>query len=60
MAIYKFPDSEPSLVLPNQSTLVCRLLENRGHDRGSAIDFLTPDYETALHDPMLLNHMPQQ
>lgn len=55
MAIFHFPDKEPTAVLPNASQLTNRLLEMRGVTSAGAESFLKPDYESELHDPLLLN-----
>lgn len=56
MPTYKFPDTEVTKVLEEKSSLINRLLENRGvTDKDAAETFLSPNYETQLHDPELLN-----
>ncbi len=55
MAIYTFPDREPTTVAPHLSPLINRLLDNRGVTANDAPDFLHPDYENGLHDPRLLH-----
>lgn len=55
MATYCFPDADVPIIAPGHSSLVNRLLHNRGvEDAGS---FLAPNYETQLHDSFLLNDM---
>ena len=59
MTHYSFPD--PSANLPQlvntHSALVNQLLHARGIDADEAKTFLAPDYDTQLHDPLLLNDM---
>ena len=55
MAIYTFPDREPTTVAPHLSPLINRLLDNRGVTANDAPDFLHPDYENGLHNPRLLH-----
>lgn len=55
MVTYRYPDSDVPTIAPNHSPLVNRLLHTRGVED---IDvFLAPNYETQLHDPMLLHDM---
>lgn len=56
MATYRFPDSEPKMILSEASPLLNRLLET--HNIASAEEariFLEPNYATQLHDPNLLH-----
>ena len=56
MAKYRFPNTEAKNILKSHSSLINRLLANRGIKKASeAEDFLLPNYETQLHDPRLLN-----
>ncbi len=56
MTNYKFPDTEAKTILEGRSSLINRLLENRGLTKSDVAEsFLAPDYETELHDPKLLN-----
>ncbi len=55
MVTYRFPDADVPTIAPNHSPLVNRLLHNRGIEDADV--FLAPDYETQLHDPMLLHDM---
>lgn len=55
MATFRFPQLSPKIILPNASTLVNRLLENRNISKVDADAFLVPNYENDLHDPRLLN-----
>lgn len=58
MATYRFPDSEPKIILPDASVLLNRLFET--HNINSAVEaraFLEPNYETQLHNPTLLHDM---
>ncbi len=55
MATYRFPEGEISTIAPAHSTLVNRLLTLRNIEDADA--FLAPNYETQLHDPMLLHDM---
>ena len=56
MATYRFPESETEIILEQHPPLVNRLLKNRGlSETAEAEAFLSPDYETQLHDPKLLN-----
>lgn len=57
MATYRFPVADPHIVLPEASTLINRLLENRNISSLEVNSFLTPDYESGLHDPWLLHDM---
>lgn len=58
MATYLFPDTDTPVILPNQSMLTNRLLANRGVvDAERANEFLSPNYESDLHSPLLLNDM---
>lgn len=54
MATYRFPEKEPETILPNVSPLINRLLEQRNL-KDDAADFMQPNYDEHLHDPMLLN-----
>ncbi len=55
MVTYRFPDADVPMTAPNHSPLVNRLLHARGV---TDVDvFLAPNYETQLHDPMLLHDM---
>ncbi len=56
MANYKFPDTEAKQIIEKRSSLINRLLENRGLvDAAEAAIFLSPNYDTQLHDPKLLH-----
>jgi single-stranded-DNA-specific exonuclease len=56
MVTYRFPDSETTTVLRDQSPLINRLLMNRGiTDEAAAVAFLAPSYDEQLHDPILLH-----
>lgn len=58
MASYQFPDSQtPPVILANHvSPLINQLLAKRGIANAAAAEvFLSPDYETQLHDPLLLH-----
>ncbi|MEK7462504.1 MAG: single-stranded-DNA-specific exonuclease RecJ [Patescibacteria group bacterium] len=55
MVTYRFLDSKVPTLAPSHSPLVNRLLHLRGVEEAAA--FLDPDYETQLHDPMLLHDM---
>ncbi len=58
MATYTFPDAPAPTILSNQSALINRLLHNRSvSTEEAALDFLSPNYETKLHDPMLMHDM---
>ncbi len=54
MATFRFPEADPIVVVPEASTLINRLLENRAVSKEEAEAFMQPDYD-ALHDPLLLN-----
>ncbi len=56
MATYRFPEGEISTIAPGHSPLINRLLTLRNIEDVAA--FLAPNYETQLHDPMLLHNMP--
>jgi single-stranded-DNA-specific exonuclease len=56
MAAYRFPEGEIRTVAPAHSALVNRLLTLRNIE--NVEDFLSPNYETQLHDPLLLHDMP--
>ncbi len=56
MRTYRFPEGEVKTIAPSQSPLVNRLLALRNVEDVEA--FLAPNYETQLHDPMLLHDMP--
>ncbi len=58
MARYVFPDTKTSQISPNASPLVNRLLANREVSPEEVHSFLSPDYDTELHDPFLLSDMP--
>ena len=56
MTTYKFPETDVERVLEDQSALINRLLYNRGFTtKAEAAAFVTPNYETQLHDPALLH-----
>lgn len=55
MTNYRYPSGETNIVAPNNSALVNRLLTVRGVEEVEP--FLSPNYETQLHDPMLLHDM---
>lgn len=55
MPAFRFPEKEPTVALPEASRIVNRLLENRNITSETAEAFLAPQYDTGLHDPMLLN-----
>lgn len=56
MADYKFPETEVKKILEDKSSLINRLLQNRGlSDAEDAKTFITPNYEEQMHDPKLLN-----
>lgn len=55
MANYQFPQSETKIVAPQHSVLINQLLTLRNVEDVDA--FLLPNYETQLHDPMLLHDM---
>jgi len=58
MTTYRFPEQPPQTVLTDASPLINRLLAGRNIlsvDEAQA--FLNPNYDTQLHDPMLLNDM---
>lgn len=55
MATYRYPSKETSIIAPQVSPLLNRLLSAR-----NVVDvdvFLEPNYETQLHDPFLLHDM---
>lgn len=58
MSAYIFPDpaKETPTIVEGVSPLINRLLVARGIlDIATAKEFLAPDYDTQLHDPLLLN-----
>lgn len=57
MSTYLWPKDEPNLLidLPGISPLQAALLHNRGVKPGEVADFIAPDYNKHLHDPMLLH-----
>jgi single-stranded-DNA-specific exonuclease len=56
MAKYRFPKTAAKIVIEKHSPLVNRLLTNRGLKKAAeAEEFLSPNYETGLHDPRLLH-----
>lgn len=55
MATYRFSDSDTPIVSSVHSPLVNRLLSHRAVEDVAA--FLTPHYETQLHDPQQLHDM---
>ena len=55
MTTYRFPEKETAIIAPAASPLINRLLSLRNINNADA--FLTPDYETQLHDPFLLHDM---
>ena len=55
MSTYRYPSGEISAIAPTQSLLVNRLLTQRNVE--DVDDFLSPNYETQLHDPFLLHDM---
>mgnify|MGYP000689749591 CR=1 FL=1 len=58
MATYNFPEAPAPTILSNQSALINRLLHNRSvTSEQDALDFLSPDYDTKLHDPALMHDM---
>lgn len=59
MSSYRWPNDEvsPLIDLPDISPLQAALLHNRGIKSDEVADFIAPDYNKHLHDPMLLNGM---
>jgi single-stranded-DNA-specific exonuclease len=56
MATYRFPQNQPTTILPNASPLINRLLEERNiKDEDAALNFLNPSYVDHLYDPNLLH-----
>jgi single-stranded-DNA-specific exonuclease len=57
MSTYSWPKDEPNplIDLPGISPLQAALLHNRGVKPGEVADFIAPDYNKHLHDPMLLH-----
>jgi single-stranded-DNA-specific exonuclease len=55
MVTYRYPSSDVPTIALNHSPLVNRLLHGRGVEDADV--FLAPNYETQLHDPMLLHDM---
>ena len=55
MVTYRFPDTDVPTIAPHHSPLVNRLLHMRQVEDADV--FLTPNYETQLHDPFLLHDM---
>tara|TARA_B100000508_G_scaffold123897_1_gene106875 strand:- start:6924 stop:8618 length:1695 start_codon:yes stop_codon:yes gene_type:complete len=57
MASYRFPDLNADIptVAEHLSPLLNRLLHARGITEAEAADFLEPNYDQHLHDPLLLN-----
>jgi single-stranded-DNA-specific exonuclease len=57
MSTYLWPKDEPNplIDLPGISPLQAALLHNRGVKPGEVADFIAPDYNKHLHDPMLLH-----
>ena len=55
MTDYRFPSDELKTVAPGHSALVNRLLILRNVE--DVEDFLSPNYETQLHNPLLLHDM---
>jgi single-stranded-DNA-specific exonuclease len=57
MPNYSWPKDEPNplIDLPGISPLQAALLHNRGIKPGEVADFIAPDYNKHLHDPMLLH-----
>jgi single-stranded-DNA-specific exonuclease len=55
MVTYRYPDSDVPTIAPSHSSLVNRLLHARGVEDVAV--FLAPNYETQLHDPILLHDM---
>jgi single-stranded-DNA-specific exonuclease len=57
MATYRFPEGETTIIAPALSTLSNRILTRRGVTEEEVSSFLSPNYETELHDPFLLHDM---
>lgn len=57
MATYRFREEETQIVAPHLSPLGNRLLAQRGITVETVGSFLSPNYDTELHDPFLLNDM---
>lgn len=61
MPIYRWPTDEEVLYegIDDLSPLLISLLKHRNVSPDQVSDFLAPDYDRHLHDPMLLNTMEQ-
>jgi single-stranded-DNA-specific exonuclease len=57
MATYRFPEGDTTIIAPELSELANRLLARRGILAEEVASFLSPNYETELHDPFLLHDM---
>ena len=57
MATYRLQAMNHEIIAPSLSALTNRLLLARGVTAGSVAAFLSPNYETELHDPFLLHDM---
>ena len=58
MTTYRFPEGEAETILSEASPLVNRLLKTRNIlTAEEAKTFLSPNYDTEMHDPMLLHDM---
>lgn len=61
MPIYRWPTDETNELTghPDLSPLLATLLHNRDVAKSDVADFLAPDYDKHLHNPMLLNDIEQ-
>jgi single-stranded-DNA-specific exonuclease len=57
MATYRFPSGDTTIIAPKLSELSNRLLARRGVTVDEVTSFLSPNYDTELHDPFLLHDM---
>ncbi|MEN9920794.1 MAG: single-stranded-DNA-specific exonuclease, single-stranded-DNA-specific exonuclease [Candidatus Parcubacteria bacterium] len=57
MATYRYRDSDVPVLAPTLSRIANILLHHRGVTEASVAEYLAPNYETGLHDPLLLNDM---
>lgn len=58
MPTYRFPQSEPIIILPGESSLINQLLATRNITETEAAEkFLAPNYNEHRHDPFLLHDM---
>lgn len=57
MSTYRWPKDEPNPLvdMPGLSPLQAELLNNRGVAADEVREFMAPDYDQHLHDPMLLH-----